>query len=95
MLKTLVLCLALFLDGCPPQDPHYEKQYTAQGYVRNVWCRGAIACDVVFQHDNGEMVTFAFLDPPPPLWAGLHCVLTYSKSGESAYYHVVNVKRIN
>lgn len=87
---TVVLCLTML--GCV--DKPKELDYVAQGYVRNIWVHPGYTT-IVFEHDNGDIVTFELNETIPPMWAGMHCTLSYHKYEGQVGYVIDNVKVIH
>lgn len=70
------LFLVAGLVNCEPVVPE-KTTYTVQGTVRNVWCHSGF-CDIVFEHETGEMSTIT-THTGPPVWTGEHCVIVLEK----------------
>ncbi len=75
-MKTLITAAFLIcIFGCSNPD----RNYSAQGTVRNLWCAEYLAgtfCHVNFEHDDGKLQELTVYGPPP-LWTGLHCKIAY------------------
>ncbi len=76
-----------------------SSSYTAQGYVRSVWMGKCYpgGCDytVVFEADNGVLYSIPlYTMSAPPVWNGLHAVISYGNYSSRQYQWFKVVKRL-
>ena len=84
-MRIVAIIALLFAGNCCSSPP--ATQWSAQGFVRNVWCHPEVmvsTCDVAFEHDSGALQTLTFYGSDVPLWTGLHAKLNYHSSDSSS-----------